>query len=439
MKFFRKWPVRVLLFCAGFLLLNQAMEFAFLSINREPLVVMHDMSLAEEPGIVFVGNSLSRRHIDNAIIEEALGTGSFNLSVSSCRIAGAYAMMQELFRYQQPKMLVFVVDPSTFREAVVVQSGLWPNLRSWETKLTYAWKNSRIDGKWLDRFFPWRSFYPESVEQLRKIWNWKLDPETCYTSGAEVLRSDNGKVQQFYDGKGYCPAYTVRNEKALHNVRTRKLKAPKDVDTATLHETLWEMKRLCERNGCEFVVLTPPMMPEILLGNGDAVFYLAEFAAFCEENEVTLLNFAYEKGDLFDELEPHLYNEWHLDKDGAEIFSTELAKVLREYLDGQDVSGYFYTSKEYAKARNFVLSAWYAEKTAKGKIAYTADCICGSGVEPQYQFTAVDDAGRETLLQEYTKSGKYTCKEEEMEGKSIQIRVRNAAALEQPPVTAVKK
>ena len=73
------------------------------------------------------------------------------------------------------------------------------------------------------------------------------------------------------------------------------------------------------------------------------------------------------------------------------------------------------------------------------KITYTADCIYGSHVKPEYQFTAVDKNGEETQLQCYYSTSKCTVDAKDMEGKTIRIYARNAEDLSQEPILAIKK
>lgn len=440
MQFFRKWPIHIILFIMGFLLLNMITEFLFLSINGESMIVMYDMKKAKDVDIVFMGSSLSRTHISNMIIEKGLEKNSFNLSVSSARIFTSYAMMKELFKYQTPKTVVLVYDPvvsynrANAKEAIVVETGLWPFLNDWNTKFTYALESSKIDGAYLDRFFPWRSFYPQNITDLWDNIQKKMNWDVCYNS-----KVNNFSEDEYYDGKGFCARYKKKNEKNLHAVMNQKVREIKVIDTSLLEDTLREMKCLCEKNNCELLLITVPQLPQVLLG--DARYNQAYTAArsLCPKYSISFLEFAYTKEQFLPDMTEYFYSDQHMNGDGAKIFSSTLARVLKEYFAGQDVSSYFYTHEEYAQLKNYVLNGWYTENLKDGKITYIADSIYGSTVKPEYQFIAVNEKGEETILQDYYSTQKYTIAATEMEGKKIRISVRNAANRNQEPVIAIKK
>lgn len=440
MQFFRKWPIHIILFITGFLLLNMIAEFLFLSINGESMIVMYDMKRAKDIDIVFIGSSLSRRHISNVIIEKDLEKNSFNLSVSGARIFANYVMMKELFEYQTPKAVVLVYDPlisynrATTKEPVVVEAGLWPFLHDWDTKFSYALESSKIDGGYLDRFFPWRCFHPKNITDFWDNVEKKMDRDVCYT-----CKLNKFSKNEQYDGKGFCALYTKKNEKNLNIAINRKIKELKAIDISLLENTLKKMKYLCEKNNCEFFLITTPQLPQVLLGNAQYNQAYTAARSLCSKYCIPFLEFAYVKEHLLPNMTEYFYSDQHLNGEGAQIFSSLLAKVLKEYFLGQDISSYFYTHEQYAQSKNYILNGWYTEFLKDGQITYIADSIYGSTVKPEYQFIAVDKKGEETILQDYYSIQKYTIAAAEMEGKTILISVRNAANRDQEPVIAIKK
>lgn len=441
MHFFNKWPVRVALFIAGFLAINAAVEFLFLEIRKESFLVMYDLDRTENVDIAFIGSSLSRTHIDNAIIEEYLEQDSFNLSANAARAAADYAMMQELFKQQTPKTVVFVSDPlaelnyENRAEPVVVEAGLRPFLHGLDIKLPYIVDNCRFYGGYLDRLFPWRTCYPANAEKFFTNLQGKLDPKGFYSLALEAYPA--------HDGRGHCPKYKTEQTDAhrteLHNGMTRKVKALSTIDESFLDMTLMKMKLLCQSNDCDLIVIATPQLPQVLLGDKryDQCYEIER--AICKKYDIPFWNFAYAEDELLPDMTPYFFRDEHFDKEGAEIFSSALGKVLKGYFDGEDVSHYFTTAKEYADLKSYILNGWYTESKKDQQITYTADCIYGSNVKPEYQFTAVDENGNETLLQVYYSTAKCTVSAEDMEGKTIRISIRNAEDLSQEPIIAVKK
>lgn len=441
MRFFKKWPVRVIFFLIGFLLINTLIEFLFLQTRKESLLVMRDLTLVENIDIAFIGSSLCRGHIDNTIIEEYLEQDSFNLSANAARCTANYAMMLELFRDHSPKTIVLVSDPlaeinfQNRSEPIVVEAGLRPFLHGWDIKLPYIFDNCKLYGECLDRLFPWRTCHPSSADAFKENLQGKFDLEESYNSARNIATA--------YDGKGYCPKYKAEQTEAhkteLHTFTKRKVKELDTADDSFLDLTLKKMKLLCQSNKCNLIVIVTPQLPQVLLGDRRYNQCYEIVRELCKKYDIPFWNFAYVEDELLPDMTPYFFRDEHFDIEGAEIFSQALGKVLKEHLNGEDVSHYFSTAKEYADKRDYILNSWYTVSKKNQKITYTADCIYGSHVKPEYQFTAVDKNGEETQLQCYYSTSKCTVDAKDMEGKTIRIYARNAEDLSQEPILAIKK
>lgn len=441
MRFFKKWPVRVVLFIMGFLMINAVIEFLFLRINKDSLLVMHDLSTTKNIEIAFVGSSLSRNHVSNAVIENHLGWNSFNLSVGTARNATNYAMMRELFKNQTPKVIVLVCDPLVDikyqgrEEPVIVEAGLRSFLHGWDIKLPYIIENCINYGGDIDRLFPWRVWFPKDYRDFKANIKAKFDWDSYYDS---ILR-----LFPTHDGKGFRPEQvgmtTDINKEELFAAMTRKAKPYDSCDESGLEFTLMRMEKLCSSNNCELIVLATPQLSQVLLGDKryDQCYKIE--TEICKKYNIPFWNFAYVEDELLPDMTPYFFRDGHFDIEGAEIFSQALGKVLKEHLNGEDVSHYFITAKEYADKRDYILNSWYTVSKKNQKITYTADCIYGSHVKPEYQFTAVDKNGEETQLQCYYSTSKCTVDAKDMEGKTIRIYARNAEDLSQEPILAIKK
>ncbi len=432
MQFFKRWQVHVVLFILGFFLLNMIIEFLFLRIDGDNMLMMTDMQQTENIDIVFVGNSYSRRFIDNTSVETILRLDTFNLSSLSIGIDGSYAMMQEMFDCHKPKVAVYVYDYVS--EAVIVQNRLWPFLHNFPAKIEYTLEVSKNDKAYLDRFFPWRSFHPENKDDFYVNLSGKINPEGFYQMKLKAIQ----KTIQVYDRKGSCITYPKVDTKDLKNKMNRKVKAPEIVDVS-MRNTLEKMKRLCDKNKCQLIVIMVPPIQQIVLGDQKYASYSKTTEEICNDNKIPFYHFAYAKEGLLPDLTDYFYNSTHINGDGAKIFSVSLARLLKEYLAGKDVSAYFYTPEAYLETKDYILNGWYTEKKEGSQITYTADSIYGSSVKPEYCFTAVDEDGEEILLQDYYSVRQCTIPEDEMKDKTIRIKIRNAANRNQDPIIAVKK
>ena len=159
MQYFKKWQVHIALFVTVFFALNFLMGFFFQKIEGNAMLTMHDMTYTDNIEICFIGDSLCRRHIGNKQIEKQLDMNSFNLSISNIGIEGSYALMQESFQIHHPKIVVYVYNPIycySPEEPIIVQNILWPFLQKIDAKVAYTLNVSRLDGAYMDRFFPWR-------------------------------------------------------------------------------------------------------------------------------------------------------------------------------------------------------------------------------------------------------------------------------------------
>lgn len=309
-----------------------------------------------------------------------------------------------------------------------------------EGKLVYTLKSAGLYGAYLDRFFPWRQNPPGSVKEVWDNIKIKTNLDDYYEKSLKVYRSKKGNAVWDYNGRGYRSVIREKDKKKFHDVLNRKPALKKDLNLSAEKDVLLNLKRLCEKNNGKLIVISHPAFPQVLLGDQNVICIMDAMKRFCQENSVPYLDMARSKPELLPEdLKSYYYDAWHMTKEGAEIYSRALAKVLKEYLDGRDVSSYFYTPEEYAKSKNYILNGWYVEKMKDEQITYAADCIYGADVEPQYQFSALDEEGNEILLRPFSKERNFTCPQKDMEGKKIRVTIRNAVDVEQAYVIAIKK
>lgn len=439
MQYFKKWQVHIALFVTVFFALNFLMGFFFQKIEGNAMLTMHDMTYTDNIEICFIGDSLCRRHIGNKQIEKQLDMNSFNLSISNIGIEGSYALMQELFQIHHPKIVVYVYNPIycySPEEPIIVQNILWPFLQKIDAKVAYTLNVSRLDGAYMDRFFPWRTFHPETIEDFMLNLSGKIDRENFYNI---KIKNIQNKTQN-YDKKGFCPyLYVKHNTKALHKIMNQKVVKSQDANMTRQSMVIQKMKRLCDKNKCKLILITSPEMPQILLGDEQYQEAYSEANIICNKYGVPFFNFAYAKEELIPNLTDFFYSPHHFEVTGAELFSEALSKVLKEYLEGQDVSSYFYTHEEYARSKDYILNGWYTETVKNKEITYDADSIHGSTVKPEYQFVAVEKDGKEIILQDYYCTSKCVVREETMKKRTIRIYIRNAANEAQKPVIAIKK
>ena len=111
MRLFKKWPVRLSLFLAGFLALAGLADLILVPLGSREVLGAYDFIHADNADVVFIGDSLCIYQINPSRFEEITGKSALNYGIGSAKAKSHVTMAREVFRLKKPQKLVVVFDP----------------------------------------------------------------------------------------------------------------------------------------------------------------------------------------------------------------------------------------------------------------------------------------------------------------------------------------
>ena len=294
--------------------------------------------LAGELDTMICGSSHAYYGIVPAVLDEKLGTNSYNLSAPMMTLQGRYELLKkELDR--NPVDLVFVdVSFNTFSrdraeegpEGDIYQLGRYRNVLE---RMSYLVRNIR--------FGEYAHVYSDTLDR-----------------GVTVIRKllrGEGKTgtSDKYETKGW-----MRGESIAQYMTPPEYYHTQVLDTTVRQENLDCMDKiidLCRERGITVVFVVTPISQSSTLryDNMDAIH--SSLTAYCAGQDVPLFDFNLYKGKtaLYPD-ETAYYDASHLAEGAAQDFTALMCDTLLQWQAGEDVSGQFYAS--YAAAEEAALA-----------------------------------------------------------------------------------
>jgi hypothetical protein len=268
--------------------------------------------------IVITGSSRALAHYDPRTIEAATGHTAFNLGRNGSQTDMQVAFLKAYLAHnQKPEVVVHNLDAFTFVTTHEVYDPVeyTPYLHDHNLYDALRKINPNI---WKTRYIPLYGYVVEDMKfvwilGLRGFWGWS--PREDYFLGFNP-RSKNW-TEDF------------QSLKANHPNGVSFDMEPKGIADVE------ELIRVCEANGIRLIFAYSPEYSEMqtLTNNRPQIF--AEFRELARRSNVPFWD--YSKWRYSDD-KSFFQNSQHLNSDGAEVFSDDIANQLRSYLAAQSDS-----------------------------------------------------------------------------------------------------
>ncbi len=403
----RKHIFHVLCFCGIFFILyylwglSQTDDRA--SYTR---LMLHEMYSADTIDLAYIGASPVYRGIDPAISDEMLNRNTFNLSSSAQTIVDSYYLLKETVKTHPDsiKTVIFHLsytgmnDEESQRASVILIRYFKPSLN----RQMFAYT------AFGDLFYSTpvsMHAYGYDTEQANFLQNLRLKLTDPLYRNYDASYAET-KYER-YAGKGYV-ANTYAVEKGTMEVPDLPIGIAPGGRAETYARKLIE---LCQKKGIRVILITVPHSEARLLAQGEsydaAHDYIAGIAADYGVPywDFNLADAAYLPGD-----DSCYKDAQHMNQKGAERFTELLCKVLLDYEDGLDVSGYFCSSARQRilqtdTVRAVILQAAAAQN--EDSVTITAVPLADPEIEVEYRFKLLQ--GDEVIdSTEYGPSRTYT-------------------------------
>ncbi|MCI9480645.1 MAG: hypothetical protein HFI21_16915 [Lachnospiraceae bacterium] len=394
--------VRCVLFLFILGILFRAANYCLYNDNTYTRVMFHEMYNSEQIDAAFIGSSNVYRHFVPEIWDKNLGMCTFNLGTSSQTPDDAYFIMKELFKNQSPKYCIYGINSILFLDmdvyndpvkSFIVFDYLKPSLN----KCVYgyiAFQDKSLLNAWIPAT---RSTNMDLAGTVKNVLSIK-QTENYQGYGYEIYETP----VEDYRGRGFVYSYKQTGKGEVGRLTGDNFSEYQVSDKYMFY--VKKLKKLCCENDCELIFIVPPFPYASMAWQRDYQAIQDFYIDIADELDVILFNFDLSRpGYLFME-DSDFYDYGHMSGKGAEKFSRAASKLVKKYLDGEEIdrNKYFYSSyEELLDNSPWIFNTWI-EKTEDG---YTALSTYGNGVNPEYCYQWSEDKGETWhILQAYSKN-----------------------------------
>lgn len=314
-----------------------------LLIPLSPYTHNYDWLLREELAgsidLLAVGASQCQCGLDTATLDEVLGCSSYNLSYDALQnYEKQYLLKKELAR-NPVKTVLLELSYDTMKSNGITNftfGNFFSMMRmdSFGDRLRYLNRQVILENKW----FVYSNWMSESIDTLKR------QTLSAPASVDEAQRSLKGTSFSDSEDHRLSPAQA---EEAGNSI----LYSVSDFNPKTI-EGYTELISLCQEQGVEVIVMVVPVSDNYLWTYSNLEEFDRWARAYCERMKVPYFDFNLLRSryTLFSDEDSFAYDTHHMSETGARVFSRALGDFLRQYENGEDVTGLFYPGYEEALA-----------------------------------------------------------------------------------------
>lgn len=284
------------------------------------------------------GSSHAYRGLMPTVLDEHLGTTSYNLSSSLMTMHGRYEMLKKELNRNPVKFVILDISYNALTRCRATEGpeGDIYQLARYRNPLeraVYFFKYTPIDDYG-------RIYY----DSLKRGW----DAIPAFLRGEGRPGTSNK-----YETMGCHPAERSRIPK-LEEGKYHTLKVKETLDPQSVHY-MEKMIDLCKSRDIPVLVVAVPISERMILANSNMDKVMGDCKTFCEEHDVPMLDFNlyHDRPELFSD-EESFYDAYHVSENGAQACTDLLGETILKMQSGEDVSALFYDS--YSELEEVLLS-----------------------------------------------------------------------------------
>lgn len=409
----RSWPRRIGAFVVVFAIIAAAVaaaSFALCPYGSRSQVLWTEFRNQDKLDTVCLGSSLGAQSFDPSVVDNALGTSSYNMCSPVQEVAESYLGLNEALEHHDIERVFYVVDFATFWTAYDMYPGRVYLNEKWKgdgfferfADLAYALKDASwmFGEKSINWLFPWTE---QRVGFSMVGDNIAMQMNGTPLIEAASVNATQGDYPWVYHGRGYGNYDGMCD----FNADSQKLYTQlgmNDLDEANL-QCLADICDRCAAEGIGFVAFVPPKPDFGIIDMRDRYDeYTCQLKSLVEEHGGSYYDFNLARPELFVSQESYFWDWEHLNAAGATVFSEALAKLLAARDAGANVDGLFMTYQEKLASIDAISIVVLEDELTAFGIKLSAHCLAGENVKPEYQFLAAGADGAFEVVQDYSPS-----------------------------------
>lgn len=322
----------VLLAAARFLLVDDVRSY-----SRVMLQELY--AQAGQIDTLFLGSSHCYRSVDPAMVDETLGTHSFNAGSSQQLPDGSYYMLREAAAQNPLKTVYLEMFYTGYNQSassdIPLACYLLADYMRWDSanRYEYLWEMGGLAAL-VDLALPARHAMA-SLPGLPQLWKAKLTDGYALGNYAYVTYPD--------EGERYCGNGFVYTEGAPRDgFATLRDVDPSQPLSAFGWDNLTRIAAFCRAQNIRLVLFTAPLPSAYVSNTENYQAYVDAVRAFAAANDTVYWDFSlYRDRKALDMGAGTFSDAHHLNGQGAEQFTAVLCEVIARDAAGEDVSGLF--------------------------------------------------------------------------------------------------
>ena len=426
---------------------NYAISFALVPYGSKSEVMWNDFRQTEDLDMVFLGTSLVERAVNPNVIDDALGTSSFNMATPSQTFEDSYLGLEEAIRNHHVKRAFIGIELGDLDRKNSTKSGVYVRekvrgesfgdaLHDWTTSIDAdTWLNDPVAFSML--LFPWQIQHVAPSRIVKNV-KMKLDGTSVYEA-AKI----NEKGWNYY-GKGfggYTNTFSFVVAPTRYYVNDYKLKNLVEPDDDRL-EVLARICELCDEKGVDLVFFVNPLADYHIISFGKKYEEVSGWLkGFVASRGATYWDFNLATPELFENENAYYSDYQHMNLDGANALSAAFVTLIRCLDEGCSTDDFFCSYDERIAQVDSIASAGFASMgCTEDAIEMKATAVAGSSVEVEYRFSAkfVGGEGGYTVIQDYSESARCSYAPLERGFYQIKLEVREAGS-ENAAISATRR
>lgn len=394
--------LRTMLFLFILGLLFRAANYYLYNDNTYTRVMLYEMYNAEQIDVAFIGSSNVYRHFDTEIWDKDLGMCTFNLGTSSQTPDDAYYVMKEVFKNQSPKYCIYGINSILFLDMDIYNDPIksfiiFDYLKPSFNKGIYgyiAFEDKSLLNAWIPATRNANTNLLETAKNIVRI----KETVNYQKYGYAVY----GVSEEEYRGKGFVYSYRQKTKGEVEKLDSYLFDEYEMSNKYISY--MKKLKKLCDQNSCELIFIVPPLPYASMAMQKNYQEIVDFYDEIARDLGVTMFSFDLARSEYLFMEDSDFYDDAHMSGKGAQNFSRAASKLVKKYLDGEEIdrNKYFYSSyEELLDNSPWIFNTWI-EKTEDG---YTALSTYGNGINPEYCYQWSEDKGETWhMLQAYSKN-----------------------------------
>ena len=406
--------MKIVVFVVLLVLINEACNFALEPIGSASDTMWSDYVKEEDLDMVYTGSSFSLRAFNPYIIDEALGTNSYNMGTPMQAINQTYVAIKTAIEEHNLDTVILALNYSTleFERPAAAKVAFYrakgqnePFIERMLDMIMFTLdEDNRTECTSINFLFPW-IYNHVNIDRNSIITNIRDK-----MAGKTEETVTEGVPESVYVGKGFGYYVGELDYNTIGNMNSKT--SYTNVFFADAFEVIIDIIELCKKNDVELIAVNVPRPALDIVSYGEDYFVKYErIRQLFAENGAVYFDFNLIKPEIMEIKEEYFVDIEHFNEEGTKQFSASFAKFLQLYKGGENMEQFFYSPEEYLQTINYITNTYFEAQMQEDGILLEANAYHGTGVVPEYEFSLWDDkTDTYTVIREYSKEREFLFK-----------------------------